>query len=64
MPDSQILIDLRKCMNKAKGKKDRTDCETAFTAAGGTATAEGGKVFGAPNDGGKVFVTEGGKVFG
>jgi hypothetical protein len=64
MSDGQIIEDLKKCMNEAKGKKDRTDCEKAFTDAGGTVVAEGGTVFSAPAGGGKVFVTDGGKVVG
>ncbi|MEO8437723.1 MAG: hypothetical protein ABI562_04630 [Chloroflexota bacterium] len=57
------LQTLTQCVKKAKGDKTKiTVCETAFTTAGGTSKADGGKVFTAP-DGGKVFVTDGGKVF-
>jgi len=64
MAESQIITDLRQCMNAATTAQARTACETRFKNGGGTAIAEAGKVFSAPGTGGKVFVTDRGKVFG
>jgi hypothetical protein len=62
MPQKQITT-LKQCMRDAKGNKAKMDaCEAAFKATGGTAVAEGGKVFSAP-DNSEGFVTNGGKVF-
>ena len=59
--DQKIINDLKKCMRDANGDSNAmSNCQKAFEAAGGT--TEGGKVFTSPN-GGKVFVTNGGKVF-
>jgi hypothetical protein len=63
MADPKILTDLKKCMRDCDGDPTcMAACELAFKQAGGTVTAEGGKVFGTP-DGSKAFVTTGGKVF-
>jgi hypothetical protein len=57
------ITTLKECMRKAKGDQAKMNaCETAFKAAGGTVTADGGKVFSAP-DNSEGFVTTGGKVF-
>ena len=65
MADGPTLTALRLCMNEAHGKKDRDECEKAFTDAGGTAIQDGGKVFTPPaGEEGQAFVTHGGKVFG
>jgi len=60
----QTVADLRACIVAANGHKGQINkCEKDFTDGGGSAgTQEGGKVFTDPN-GGKVFVTDGGKVF-
>jgi hypothetical protein len=57
--------ELDQCIVAANGNKNKIkDCEKQFTDSGGTiGSQEGGKVFTDPN-GGKVFVTDGGKVFG
>jgi hypothetical protein len=63
--DTEMTVDeLATCVADAGGNKNKIKkCEDDFVAAGGTASAsEGGKVFSDPN-GGKVFVTDGGKVF-
>jgi hypothetical protein len=60
--DSQLLNDLKKCMRKAEDDDARAECQAAFEAGGGVATADGGKVFSAPG-GSEAFVTNGGKVF-
>jgi hypothetical protein len=63
MPDHKILADLKQCIKNCNGNQACMDaCEAAFKQAGGTVTAEGGKVFSAP-DGTKAFVSTGGKVF-
>jgi hypothetical protein len=62
MPAKQITT-LKQCMRAANGNQTKMNaCETAFKAAGGTVTADGGKVFSAP-DSSEGFVTTGGKVF-
>jgi hypothetical protein len=56
--------ELATCVTNAGGNKAKIKkCEDDFVAAGGTAGgAEGGKVF-SDTSGGKVFITDGGKVF-
>jgi len=58
------LKALKQCMRSAHGVKSEMDkCEATFKAvAGTTVTADGGKVFSAP-DKTEAFVTDGGKVF-
>jgi hypothetical protein len=57
--------ELAQCIAAANGNKGQIkQCEKDFVDDGGTeGSQEGGKVFSDPA-GGKVFVTEGGKVFG
>ena len=67
MPDDTKGVGkLTKCVNQANGDLQKiAACEAAFLGEAGTtsvAVAEGGKVFMDPN-GGKVFITTGGKVF-
>jgi hypothetical protein len=61
----QKVADLKKCIKDCKGDQTCiTDCEDSFIADGGTkGPQEGGKVF-TDSEGGKVFITTGGKVFG
>lgn len=56
--------ELAQCIEAANGNKGQINkCEKDFKDAGGTEGAQqGGKVFSDTN-GGKVFVTDGGKVF-
>ena len=64
--DTKGVGKLTKCVEKANGDLQKiADCEATFLAEAGTTSvvvADGGKVFKDP-DGGKVFVTDGGKVF-
>lgn len=61
--DQKMLADLKKCMRDAHGDPvAMAACQTTFEHEGGTSEGDGGKVFTSPN-GGKVFVTDGGKVF-
>ena len=57
--------DLARCIEAANGNTGKIKaCEREFTGGGGTeGPKEDGKIFSDTN-GGKVFVTEGGKVFG
>ena len=66
MPKADVKA-LAACVQKCKEGDTAcvNACETDFLNNGGTAssdTVEGGKVFTDPN-GGKVFITNGGKVF-
>jgi len=56
--------ELATCIEAANGNKGKINqCEKDFKEAGGTEGGQqGGKVFTDPQ-GGKVFVTDGGKVF-
>jgi hypothetical protein len=56
--------ELAQCIARANGIPGKIrKCQKDFTDAGGSAgQQEGGKVFSDTN-GGKVFVTDGGKVF-
>ncbi len=59
-----VLNELKRCMRAAKGDKAKMlVCEKAFSDAGGGVTADGGKVFSAPDGKSEGFVTHGGKVF-
>ena len=61
--DQKVLADLKKCMKDAnRDPNGMAACQTTFEHEGGTSEADGGKVFTSLN-GGKVFVTDGGKVF-
>jgi hypothetical protein len=66
MADNKGVGKLTKCVEKANGDLQKiAACEAAFLGEAGTTSvvvADGGKVFTDPN-GGKVFVTNGGKVF-
>ena len=65
MAENKALADVRNCITACNGKTMCMDkCETTFLKAGGTVimTADGGKVFTAP-DGTTLSVTNGGKVF-
>ena len=56
--------ELAQCIEAANGNNQQIrDCKKKFKEAGGTeGAAQGGKVF-SDTSGGKVFVTDGGKVF-
>ena len=55
---------LATCIENAKNQGEVNKCKRDFVREGGTeGQQEGGKVF-SDTTGGKVFVTEGGKVFG
>jgi hypothetical protein len=66
MEDRQVTVEeLAKCIADANGNQGKIKkCQKDFTDGGGTEGPEdGGKIFSDTN-GGKVFVTNGGKVFG
>ena len=65
MAEKKPSPTVRNCITACNGKTMCMDkCETTFLKAGGTVsmTADGGKVFTAP-DGTTISVTNGGKVF-
>ena len=65
MEDTELTVDeLAQKVEEANGNPGKIrQAEKAFVDAGGTESApQGGKVFSDTN-GGKVFVTDGGKVF-
>jgi hypothetical protein len=64
--EKQVTVEeLAKCIADANGNKGKIkQCQRDFTDGGGTeGPQEGGKVF-TDTKGGKVFVTDDGKVYG